>query len=169
MHRKLRQLSLASVLLASNAHAITLQWLGGGTDISFTSATRCTLLVGIAAPDTILPRELRLSWVAQNCPDVQVVAEVTADPAGLESRVDEIVDQSELESICKFRNVRVAVTGPHNTLARYVLDFPAGARGNIRAQATCPEGEVQVSNSVTFNAGTASPFAPVVVESRTVI
>ncbi len=169
MYHKLLQLSLASLLLASSAHAITLQWLGGGADVSFTSASRCTLLVGIAAPDTALPRELRLSWVAQNCPDLQVVAEAAVDATGLESRVDEIVDRSELESACRFRNVRVMSSGPHNTLARYVLDVPAGARGKIRAQATGPDGEVQVSNTVTFNAGTAAPFAPVVLESRTVI
>lgn len=169
MYRKILRLPLALLLLATSAHAITLQWLGGGTDISFTSATRCTLLVGIAAPDTALPRELRLSWVGQNCPDIQVVAESAADPAGLASTVDEIVDRNELESSSRFRNVRIAAAGPHNTLARFVLDLPAGAHGNIRAQAAGPEGEVQVSNTVTFNTGTAAAFAPVVLESRTVI
>ena len=169
MYCKNLRLPLALLLLATSAHAITLQWLGGGTDINFTSATRCTLLVGIAAPDTALPRELRLSWVGQNCPDIQVVAEGTADPAELESRVDEVVDRSELESGSRFRNVRIAAAGPHNTLARFVLDLPPGARGNIRAQASGPEGGIQVSNTVTFNAGTAAAFAPVVLESRTVI
>ena len=170
MHlKRLAQLALLSILLVSSAHAITLQWLGGGTDITFTSATRCTLLVGIAAPDTALPRDLRLSWVGQSCPDVQIVAESVADPAGLESRVDEVVGRSELEDGCRFQNVRLAVAGPQSTVARYILEFPAGARGNIRAQAVRSEGGVHVSNILTFNSGIVASFAPVVFTSRTVI
>jgi hypothetical protein len=166
---RLMRLSLLLLLVASSAHAITLQWLGGDTDIRFASATRCTLVAGVAAPDTALPSDLRLSWVAQNCPDLHVIAESTADPTGIESRVDEIVAPSELERGCRFQNVRVAVPGPHNIIARYIFELPIGARGNIRAEAARPAGGVDVSNVVTFNSGLVASFAPVVLDSRTMI
>jgi len=169
MNGTLIGLSLVSALLASSAPAITLQWLGGSTDISFTAATRCTLVMAVAPPDTALPRDVRLSWVAQNCADLQVVAENAAAPAGHESRVDEVVDRNELESGCRFQNVRVSSASSHSTVARYVLELPATARGKLRAQAQRSDGTLDVSNTVTFNSGIAAPFAPVVFASRTSI
>ncbi len=169
MNRALLGLSLLSLFLASNGRAITLQWLGGGTDVSFTAASRCTLVVGVASPDTALPQDLRLSWVARNCANLQVVPEHATDPAGIESRVDEVVDRSELENGCRFQNVRVASAGPHSTSARYILDLPAAACGKIRAVAARPEGGTEVSNTVTFNSGVTAAFAPVVFASHTAI
>jgi hypothetical protein len=166
---KLVGLSMLCAFLTSGAHAITLQWLDGGTNINFASATRCTLLVSITEPDTALPTELRLSWVARNCPEVHVVPEGSTDPSGVESRVNEIIDQTELERGARFQNVRAAASGPHSTVVRFVIDLPAGAQGNIRAEAADLDGGTNVSNSVTFNSGIGVSFAPVVFKSRTVI
>lgn len=52
------------LLLAAPARAIELRWASGEGDLSFTSARRCTLVVGAAAGSTSLPADWRLPWVA---------------------------------------------------------------------------------------------------------
>lgn len=156
-------------LLVTKASAVTLSWSGGSTNVSFTTATRCTLIATVEAPDTTLPADLRLSWVARNCPELKLVAEAMPDPDGLQARVDELVVPSPLEATTQYRSAFVRTPAAAYASARFVIDLPVTARGNIRAVYSLPAGGAGTSNVVTFNLGIGATFAPVVLGSRTTV
>ena len=168
LHRALCALAI-SALLATNALAVTLSWSGGSSNVSFTTATRCTLIATVDAPDTTLPADLRLSWVARNCSELKLVAEAMPDPEGLQARVDELVIPSPLETTTQCRSVLVKMPAATYASARFLIDLPATARGNIRAVYSLPTGGACASNVVTFNGGTGATFAPVVLSSHTAV
>src|SRR5215212_9534159 len=57
---------LLMVLLPHTASAFQLRWSNGSTDLTFESATRCTLVVQADSAEVALPSEWRLQWVADS-------------------------------------------------------------------------------------------------------
>ena len=65
------------VSVAGPAAALQLHWSTASTELTFTSATRCTLVIQADAAEGRLPPEWRLLWVADSS-SIQFVA---PDPA----------------------------------------------------------------------------------------
>src|SRR5262249_26958662 len=57
---------LLTLLVPHASSALQLRWSSGATDLSFSSATRCTLVVQADSAETRLPSEWRLLWVADS-------------------------------------------------------------------------------------------------------
>src|SRR5262245_51238879 len=71
-------LVIATVVLPCSARALQLHWSSGATDLTFSTATRCTLVVEADANETGLPQEWRLLWVARGCPTMTPITNPTA-------------------------------------------------------------------------------------------
>ncbi|MBI5711723.1 MAG: family 43 glycosylhydrolase [Candidatus Eisenbacteria bacterium] len=174
--RRIRWYHLAAVLalVPGVSSAVQLRWSSGPSDLSFASATRCTLVVQADPGEQRLPSEWRLLWVADSCeirpvplapqaPCQQDVAEVASvrgpsDPAELAANM--------LTAQFCFAGGEVA------TSARYVLDLPAGSKGRFKVIALDPmdpdSAHVLQSSEVTFNGGVGTPFPPVILRATTV-
>ena len=67
---------LLMLLFASRpSFAIQLHWSSGATTLSYTSATRCTLVVQAEPAEARLPAEWRLLWVSDSLPVQFVVVD----------------------------------------------------------------------------------------------
>ncbi len=73
----MRRIPLFSVLclaiVPAAAQAIQLHWSSGAVNLTFTEATRCTLVVQADSAEVTLPAEWQLLWVADST-QVEVVA-----------------------------------------------------------------------------------------------
>jgi hypothetical protein len=65
-------LALLLLLIPTTSRAIQLHWISGETNINFTEATRCTLVVQADSVEVTLPSEWRLLWFADTL--VRIVA-----------------------------------------------------------------------------------------------
>src|SRR5262245_60462942 len=82
-------LAIAALVLPCSARAIQLHWSSGTTDLTFSVATRCTLVVESDAGEGGLPAEWRLLWAARGCP--------TMTPNARRSAADgQIADATEM-------------------------------------------------------------------------
>src|SRR6266850_3142414 len=75
-------LATALVLLPSSSQALQLHWASGSSCLSFSEATRCTLVVAKEMSDGDFPSEWRLAWVANHCPHIVVLADTLSSSAG---------------------------------------------------------------------------------------
>jgi len=66
MRRIAWYLVLMVAFTARPSSAIQLGWSSGGTNLNFSSATRCTLLIQAEPPEGRLPSEWRLLWVSDS-------------------------------------------------------------------------------------------------------
>jgi hypothetical protein len=73
MHRVLFFTLLCLALVSTAAQAIQLHWSSGAVNLTFTEATRCTLVVQADSAEVTLPAEWQLLWVADST-QVEVVA-----------------------------------------------------------------------------------------------
>lgn len=171
---------IASILLVclaftpQSSQAIQLHWNSGATDMTFTDAKRCTLVVQADAAEARLPTQWSLLWVADSCAISpipiaasaacsQVVAEVTSitEPA---SSAD-IAENQVTAQFCSSGNE------PAST-ALFVLDLPGGKKGRFEVVALDPadpeSSRVVQSGVATFNGGVVTRFPSVILRATTV-
>ena len=167
----IRKLLMVFALLAFPAasHALQLHWASGSSDISFNAAARCTLIVETDPSEGVLPAEWRLVWVAGHCSNISIVSDSMLTDTD-RAQVLTVAPQTPLELA---GNVTTAVfhglDPSRATMARWVLDLPAGAVGQFQVVT----GSIGPSNAspllttrsplANFNGGIRAPFAPVMI------
>ncbi len=155
--------------LARPSSAIQLHWSGGSTWLTFSQATRCTLMVEADSSEARLPAEWSLLWLTDSC-DVRPVA-LDAQIACVEeqaqvSQVD--YPATAADSSAHLLTAHFCSSGQTDaTVALYTLDLPAGARGRLQAVALDPNDasgmQVIRSNEVGFNGFVEGDYPPVVL------
>ncbi|MBI5711671.1 MAG: family 43 glycosylhydrolase [Candidatus Eisenbacteria bacterium] len=167
-------LALMIALIPSASQAIQLRWSSGGTSLSFTSATRCTLVVEADSAEQTLSREWRLLWAADSS-SIQPLAlgaelacqEAIAQVSGID------LPTTRADSAANLTTAHFCVAGSSAPSgAQYVLDLPVGTRGKLKVVALDPNdpdsSRVIESNEVTYNGGLAGSYPPVVLHASSV-
>ncbi len=165
---------LMLLLVPRASSAIQLEWSSGSTALNFTSASRCTLVVQADAAEGRLPSEWRLLWATDSC-DIRPLAlpapascqQETAEVSGVED------PSTGADSLAHMPTVHFcSAGGALATIARYVFDLPAGARGRFKVVALDPEdpggNRVLQSNEVSFNGGVSTPYPPTILRTAAV-
>jgi hypothetical protein len=154
------------------SRAIQLRWSSGATELTFSSATRCTLVVQADSSEQRLPSEWRLLWAADSSCSILPLA-LDPEAACLEeiAQVAEVVapatpaDSAANQTIAHF----CSEGSDAASIAYFILDLPAGSSGKLKVVAIDPtdpdSSRVVQSQEVTFNGGVADPYPPVVLNS----
>lgn len=155
--------------LPGAANAIQLHWSSGGTTLTFTQTTRCTLVVEREQGETALPSEWRLLWVARGCPSITVVPDSSATTAET-AHATRVEAQSNVDKQHSVQTVRFA-NGIGAAAAFIAIELPAGASGQfqvvaaIRSAGDSAAALVVRSQVVEFNGGVANPFPPAILQT----
>ncbi len=162
--RLLFLIALALLLVPSAASAIQLHWSSGSSAISFTAATRCTLVVQADSAEASLPNQWRLLWAADSS-GVQFVAvdsalACQADTAKVSSIDGPGTPEDSSANLITAHFCSDPSSGA--TLAYYQLDLAAQSQGKLKVIALSPVDTSQVieSNEVTFNGGVDGDYPP---------
>jgi len=162
------------MLVACPSSAIQLQWNSGSPNLTFTSATRCTLIVRADSAEVRLPSEWRLLWIADSSL-VQFVAVDSLDACLLdEAQVSRIEGSATAaDSAANLITAHFCSAGSNPALAaQYILDLSAGGHGNLKAVALDPtdpdSSRVIESNEVTYNGGVDGAYAPVILHASSI-
>jgi hypothetical protein len=148
-------LILALLVFPATSTAIELRWSTGATNLSFTIATRCTLIAEADSAELHLPGEWRLLWLANCQMQPLTVATPTEGPAEAcdihyPATLAEVASNIVTVGFCS------AATGAPRS-AMYVLDLPAGSAGKLKIIALDPDGPdssaVIQSVEASFNGG----------------
>src|SRR5262245_27319462 len=161
---------LLAALIPAGSQAVQLHWSSGASNLNFTVATRCTLVVETAPSELFLPSEWQLLWTTRNCGTLQVVLDTASTDSSL-AHLSDIGFGSHAEA-----SAHVATAGFYAdtpgfvTRAQYVLDLPAGSHGTFQVVAVIPaddhnEERAARSGLATFNGGVDVPLRPVVVRA----
>lgn len=145
----------------------------GSTDLTFTSATRCTLVVRADSAETRLPSEWRLLWVADSL-SIQFVVMDSLEACLLDaaqvSRID--APATAADSAANQITAHFCSETGEATMALQVMDLPAGGHGKLKAVALDPSDQsssrVIESNDATYNGGIVGQYAPVVLGASSV-
>jgi hypothetical protein len=165
--RRIRWLMALALLLAPEmSHAIQVHWWSGATNLDFTAATRCTLVVQADSAETVLPPEWRLLWVADTS-TVQFTAldsvlACQADTAQV-SQIDG--PSTPADSAANLITAHFCSGGEvAASAASYLVDLPGNAHGKLKVVALDPADSSQViqSNEVTFNGGIEASYQPLI-------
>lgn len=168
MRRASLYLLLCLLLVPFTVHAIQLHWNNGAVNLTFTEATRCTLVVQADSAEATLPAEWQLLWVADST-QVEIVA---LDSLGVcdgdTAQVYDVKGPATQEDSTANRWTAQFCSDGSSTAgsAGYVLDLPAWARGKIKVAALDPADSTSVleSNEVMFNGGVSDEFQPAVLD-----
>lgn len=150
-------------LLPCESSALQLRWSTGTTELSFTAATRCTLVVQAESTETRLPSEWRLLWVA----DSLAIQFVTAD--SLEACLFDVAQASRIDppatgadSAANQITAHFCSDGALAVIAEQIVDLPAGGRGKLKVIALDSRyGTIIESNEVTYNEGIGGDYPSV--------
>jgi hypothetical protein len=161
-------LALMLLFIPRPASAIELRWISGATNLEFSEATRCTLVVK-AAPDASLPSEWRLLWVADSCDIRPIVQPCVSGTA----QIQQVSRPQSLAGLAE-RRFDAEFCSPGTTTASsawYVFDAPAQGSAKFKVVMLDPSDpkstRVLQSPVVTFNGGSEQPFAPVILKTTT--
>lgn len=156
MIRRAIAVLLTLALHASPSNAIQLRWADGSHGLTFTTTTRCTLVVEKGPAESTLPGQWYLSWVASGCAQLPVEISVggtagVAFPCSTETQsAADRESQTVRMRLCSDSEGAVA-------FAMYVLTLPAGSAGQFQVisvpSASDPQVSPQRSNIVSFNGG----------------
>lgn len=158
--------ALLLLFLPTASPAVQLHWISGETNLNFTAATRCTLVVQADSAAT-LPTEWRLLWVADTSL-VQITALDSLDVCGGDSasvyRVDGPATPEDSTANLVTAHFCSGGSGEAPTAA-YVIDLPDSARGKFRIVYLDPTDSTTVieSNEATFNGGVTDSFSPTIL------
>ncbi len=167
MCRPIWLFALPLLLFPTPTSAIQLRWSSGADTLTFTAATRCTLIVQAHSAEATLPGQWRLLWLADssgvNVLAVDSLAACQADIAEV-SAVDPPstpADSAAHQVTAHFCSAGEAAA----TTAHFLLDQPGGSRGRLKVVALDPSdpdsNRVIESNQVTYNGGVGGSYAPV--------
>lgn len=166
-------LPVVLLLLPAPSSAIELHWSSGADTLSFTSATRCTLIVQADSTEATLPNQWRLLWLA----DSSGVNATALDPSGAcatdTAKVSAIdPPATPADSAAHVATVHFCSAGPSARTACYVLDQPGGSRGRLKVAALDPtdpdSSRVIESNEVMYNGRVDGDYAPVLLRASSV-
>lgn len=162
---------LMLLLLPRSASAIQLHWNDGTAALTFTEATRCTLVVQADSIEQRLPAEWRLLWVADSTTQISPVplGDPTAcvEPFAQVSAVDQPANAADSAAHLLTAHFCSSENGPVATEARFLLDLPAGGAGRLKVVALDPNDSTQAieSGEVTFNNWVSGDYPPVVLHA----
>ena len=165
---------LLMLLVPTTSSGLQLRWSTGSTELTFTSATRCTLVVRADSAEGRLPSEWRLLWVADSS-SIQFVAVDSVEACLLdEAQVSRIegpataADSAENMVTAHYCSDESSTA----TVAQQVVDLPLGGRGKLKAVALDPNdpdsSRVIASNEATYNGGIDGTYPPVVLHASSV-
>jgi hypothetical protein len=166
--------SLAVLLLCVplKAEGIQLRWVSGATDVTFSTATRCTLVVQADSTEQGLPSEWRLLWVADTSALAFVPVDSLAACQSATARVWDVEPRSTPEdSTGNALTARFCSAEPGTaSMAEWLLDIPGGAHGKLKVVALDRTDSTRVLQSpeVTFNGGVAGDYRALVLSATTV-
>jgi hypothetical protein len=162
---------LMLLLVARPASALELHWSSGATDLQFTSATRCTLVVQADSTEATLPGQWRLLWLADSS-SINVVAidslnACLADTAGAYA-IDP--PSTPADSAAHQATAHFCSAGSSAAITAYfVLDQPGGSQGSLKVVALDPTDPDSIrvieTNEVTCNGGVSGTYAPVILRA----
>ncbi len=169
----LRRLIAGSALLFGSfdpSHAMQLQWMGGGSNLEFATAGRCTLTVHAGELGS-LPPGWELVWAADG-DDLHLVA---LNPVALcDPAIAQVQDVSIATDVFGFQEHRSFAefcsegSQPAST-AWFVVEVPADARATFKVVALDPSDpdsqQVIQTAPITLNGGSSTPLPPVVLRS----
>lgn len=161
-------LATALVLIPVVSQALQLHWASGSNTLSFTAASRCTLIVEAGNGEVALPGEWRLAWTVQNSGPPSIVIDTTyTDTLTAQVALADYTSQAERSARVKTAEFQ-GKTNTFVTSARYIFDLPAGSAGKFQAIAARvsdehPNGILVRSPIASFNGGTNAPFPPTIV------
>lgn len=159
------------LLLPTESSALQLRWSTGTTDLTFTAATRCTLVVQADSAEAVLPGEWRLLWLADSSGVNFVAADSSAACQVTTAQVSAIEPPATAaDSAANQITAHFCSSGENwATEARWILDQPGGSAGRLEVVALDPSdpdsNRVLVSNEVTYNGGVGGTFPPVVLRA----
>ncbi|MBI5710060.1 MAG: hypothetical protein HZC42_07125, partial [Candidatus Eisenbacteria bacterium] len=171
---RIRWLLVLMLCVPEISSALQLRWISGGNDLSFTSATRCTLVVQADSAEVTLPGQWRLLWLADssgvNVVAVDSLAACQADTAKV-SAIDP--PSTPADSAANQVTAHFCSAGePAATTAYCILDQPGGSSGRFKVVALDPtdpdSNRVIESNQVTYNGGVDGTYAPVLLRASSV-
>ena len=159
------------LLVPQTSSAIELHWANGSTDLTFSTATKCMLVLQADSAEVTLPSQWRLLWLADsagvNVVPVDLPEACEADTAKA-SAVDPPstpADSAANQVTAHFCSAGEAAA----TRAYFLLDQPGGSRGRLKVVALDPtdpdSNRVIESNEVTFNGGIDGPYPPVILSA----
>ena len=164
-------LALMLLLVPRTAFALDLRWINGATELTFSEATRCTLVLRADPGAQMLPPEWRLVYAADTF-GLHIVAE---DPGATcladTARISAILPPATAADSAAHRTtVQFCSAGQSPaTQATYVFDQTGGSRARLKVVALDPadpdSNTVLVSNEVTLNGGVAADFPPVALRA----
>ncbi|MBI5600838.1 MAG: hypothetical protein HY944_04665, partial [Gemmatimonadetes bacterium] len=168
--RRIPWILLLMLLVPHVSSALRLRWSTGSTDLNFTSATRCTLVVQADSAETRLPSEWRLLWVADSL-SIQFAAMDSLEACLLDeaqvSRID--APATPADSAANQITAHFCSDVGSATTALQVVDLPAGGYGKLKVVALNPgdpdSTAVIESNDVTYNGGIAVPYPPAILRA----
>jgi hypothetical protein len=155
------------LLLPAKSSALRLHWNSGATNLDFTEATRCTLVVEADSTGGTLPAETRLLWVADSASVAFIALDsLTAcqeDTAEVKRINGPETPADSSANLITAYFCSAGANGP--PAADYVLDLTAGAHGKLKVVALDPDDSTKVieSNEVTFNGGVEGDYPPAIL------
>ncbi len=165
-------LTLGMAVLPSTSPALQLHWVSGATNVDFSEAVQCTLLVAADSAQTTLPSEWRLLWVAdtsavQFTPLDSLLA-CQADTAEISSIDGPATSADSAANLITAHLCSAGMTGA--STASYLIDVPGGTHGKLKVVALDPADSTTVieSNEVTCNGGIEGDYAPVILRAASV-
>lgn len=171
--RRIPWILILMLLAPHTSSALQLRWSTGSTELGFTSATRCTLVVRADSAESRLPAEWRLLWVADSS-SIQFVAMDSLEACVLdEAQVSRIEGPATAaDSAANQITAHFCSDAASATVAQQVVDLPAGGRGKLKAVALDPNdpdsSRVIESNEATYNGGIDGSYQPVVLHASSV-
>ena len=167
-------LALMLLLVPRPSSALDLRWSNGATGLTFTEATRCTLLIQAGPTEGRLPSEWRLLWVADSA-SLQFVAADTLEACLLDdARMYRIEEPATAADSAAHRRTAYFCSEDGNPAveAQQIVDPPAGGRGKFKVVALDPSdpnsSRVIESNQATYNGGVAGSYPPVALRASSV-
>src|SRR5437867_622017 len=130
-------LVLVLALVPRSSSAIGLRWISGSSDLTFSSALRCTLVVAAESGEQRLPPTWRLTWVAQGCSIEPVAIDPVSACLGDLAQVTAVLPPATPADSAAHTTTALLCSAPTSTAsgAFFLLDLPAGASGKLKAAA----------------------------------
>jgi hypothetical protein len=159
------------LFVPGTSYALQLRWSTGATNLSFSAATRCTLVVEADSAEAVLPGEWRLLWLADSSGISLVAMDSSAACQGTTAQISAIeLPATTADSAANQITARFCSAGQDRaTEARWLLDQPGGSTGRLKVIALDPNdadsSRVIVSNEVTYNGGVSGNYPPVVLHA----
>ena len=159
------------MLVPGSSHALQLRWSTGSTDLVFTEATRCTLIVRADSAEATLPGEWRLLWLADSAGVNLVAVDSSAACQATAAQVSTIeLPGTTADSTANQITAHFCSASQDQPIeARFLLDQPGGSKGRLKVVALDPtdpdSSRVIASNEVTYNGSVTGTYSPIVLRA----